>query len=257
MQSKAESPRFQQIQYAFTAHIRDPKVNPRPENIEARRMKIYSELFYNNVEDFMASTYPVLRNLYTDEKWHALIRDYFSRHHASTPLFHEMPREFLKYLEQEREPAEDDFPFLLELAHYEWVELALAVSDQQVDETAIDTNGDLLEGIPVLSPLAWPLSYQFPVHKISKEYLPDEPPQQPTFIVVYRDADDEVRFLELNPVAAHLLQLIAEDSARSGRQLLETIAEQLQHPDPDVVIEGGRQILEDLRARDILLGIHA
>ena len=255
MQNKAESPRFQQVQYAFTAHIRDPKTNPRPDNIEARRMKIYNELIYNNVEDFMASTYPVLRSLYDDEKWHRLIRDYFSRHYASTPLFHEMPREFLKYLEQEREPAEDDFPFLLELAHYEWVELALTVSDQQADVTAIESSGDLLNGTPVLSPVAWPLSYQYPVHKIAKAYLPSEPPQQATFIVVYRDRADDVRFLEINPVTAHLLQLIAEDSASNGRQLLETIAEQLQHSEPEVVVESGRQILNDLRERGIILGV--
>lgn len=256
MPNNAELPRFQQIQYAFAAHIRDPQTNPRPADIEARRMKIYNELFYNNVEDFMASTYPVLRSILADNKWNELLRVYFATHLAGTPLFHEMPREFLKYLEQERAATEDDYPFLLELAHYEWVELALSVSDQQVDLTAIDAQGDLLEGIPVLSPLAWPLSYHFPVHKISSEYLPTTAPEQPTYLVVYRDSEDAVRFLEMNPVTAHLVQLITENSHRNGRQLLETIAEQLQHPDPELVIQSGSQILEDLRARDIILGTH-
>lgn len=256
MQNKAELPRFQQIQYAFSAHIRNPQSNPRPADIEARRMHIYNELTYNNVEDFMAATYPVLRSICGEEKWHRLIREYFANHYASTPLFHEMPREFLKYLEQEREPAEDDFPFLLELAHYEWVELALSVSDQQLDSHTLDKKGDLLDGVPLLSPLAWPLSYQFPVHKISCEYLPATPPEQATHIVVYRNNEDAVRFLEMNPVTAHLVQLIAEDTQRSGRQLLEAIAEQLQHPNPDVVVQGGQQILNDLREREIILGAH-
>jgi len=39
---------FQKMQYAFTAHIRQPDINAIPENIEDRRMKIYSQLFYNN-----------------------------------------------------------------------------------------------------------------------------------------------------------------------------------------------------------------
>jgi hypothetical protein len=256
MQSKAELPRFQQIQYAFAAHIRNPEGNPRPADIEARRMNIYNELTYNNVEDFMAATYPVLRSICGDEKWHRLIREYFANHYASTPLFHEMPREFLKYLEQEREPADDDFPFLLELAHYEWVELALSVSEQQIDSRLVDAEGDLLDGIPVLSPLAWPLSYHFPVHKISDEYLPQTPPEQPTHIVVYRNQEDVVRFLEMNPVTAHLLQLIVEDTQHNGRQLLEAIAEQLQHPNPEVVVQAGLQILNDLREREIILGVH-
>jgi len=255
MPSNANRPRFQQVQYAFTAHVRDPQKHPRPADVESRRMQIYNELTYNNVEDFMASTYPVLRSILDDARWHALIRDYFANHHASTPLFHEMPREFLKYLEQEREPEQDDFPFLLELAHYEWAELALSVSDQQADMSTINASGDLLEGIPVLSPLAWPLSYRFPVHKISAEYLPTQPPEQPTYLVVYRDLQDDVSFLEMNPVTALLVQLINEETQRNGRQLLETIAGQLQHPNPEAVIQGGQQILNDLHTRDIILGI--
>jgi hypothetical protein len=255
MPNKAERPHFQQIQYAFAAHIRDPESNPRPVDIEARRMKIYNELFYNNVEDFMASTYPVLRSIYGEEKWHHLMRDYFARHSASTPLFHEMPREFLKYLELERQAAEDDYPFLLELAHYEWVELALSVSDQQVNPALIDAQGDLLQGIPVLSPLAWPLSYQYPVHNISPDFLPSTPPAQATYLVVYRNTEDDVRFLEVNPVTAHLLHLIAQDQQRSGQHQLEMIAEQLQHPNPELVIQGGLQALQELKARNIILGV--
>lgn len=256
MQNKSELPRFKQIQYAFAAHIRNPSSHPRPQGIEARRMNIYNELFYNNVEDFMATTYPVLRDICGDSKWHGMIRDYFTRHHASTPLFHEMPREFVKYLEHEREPANDDYPFMLELAHYEWAELAVSVSDQTVNMAGIDPDGDLLEGIPVLSPLAWPLSYRFPVHKISSEYLPDAPPAQPTYLIVYRNRQDEVHFIEINPVTAHLLQLISEEKGQSSRQMLESIAAQLQHPNPDVVVEGGLQILHDLKTRDVILGVN-
>ena len=91
----ADRPDFAQRQYAFAAHIRDPERNPRPEDVEERRMKIYRELFYNNVEDFIASTYPVLRQITPDERWHAMIRDYFATHLSHTPLFAEMPREFL------------------------------------------------------------------------------------------------------------------------------------------------------------------
>ena len=64
----AELPLFKQIQYEFAAHIRNPKQNPKPEDVEERRMKIYSELFFNNVEDFMSNTYPVLKETMSEEK---------------------------------------------------------------------------------------------------------------------------------------------------------------------------------------------
>lgn len=253
----AELPLFKQKQYEFAAHIRNPEQNPKPEDVEERRMKIYSELFFNNVEDFMSNTYPVLKETFTEEKWLEMMRDYFTHHIAHTPLFPEMPREFLKYLENERNNPADP-PFIKELAHYEWVELALIVSDldEQIDWNQIDTQADILNNKPVMSPLAWPLTYQYPVQQISSDYLPDKPNETPVYLLVYRDKKDEVHFMELNPVTALLIQLINENNDLTTKQMLEIIAKQLNHPDPDVVIQGGIQIIEDLKNRNIILGAH-
>ncbi|MDR9437206.1 MAG: putative DNA-binding domain-containing protein [Thiohalophilus sp.] len=245
---------FQQQQYRFAAHIRDPQASPAPAGVEDRRMAIYRELFYNNVEGFMADSFPVLRRLLDDEKWHRLIRDYFARHRATTPLFPEMPREFLHYLEHERTAEADDPPFLFELAHYEWVELALSLSEQEPDWSRIDPEGHLLKGRPLLSPLAWPLSYHYPVQLIGPDFRPDQPGEQPTWLLVYRDARDEITFMELNPVTARLLALIDNSELASGEAMLEQIATELNHPEPAVVIEGGRQILNDLHQRGVIPG---
>jgi len=250
----AEKKSFKDWQYAFTSHIRDPDNVPVPEGLEARRIKIYSELFYNNVEGFISSGFPVLRSLYDDESWHALVRDYFKNHQNKTPFFLELSQEFLEYLQNEREGHDEDFPFMLELAHYEWVELALSIDETDVDMSVIDKNGDLLEGHPVISPLAWPLAYNFEVHKISEDYIPDQPAEQPTHIVVYRNHDDDVQFMELNPVTARLVYLLNEDENLTGRAALEQIAGELNHPDPDVVVNGGLSTLRELLERDIVLG---
>ena len=243
-------PGFMQRQYEFAAHIRDPEHKRAPDNIEDRRMGIYRELFYNNVEGFLSNSFPVLRTLMDDHSWHAMARDFYARHQCHSPLFLEIPREFLNYLQQERSDRADDLPFLRELAHYEWVELALSVAE--ADFTA--SGGDLLDAIPVVSTLAWPLSYRYPVHKISPEFIPATPAEQTTYLLVYRDPDDEVGFIELNPVSARLLALLQENTKLSGRQALEQIAAELQHPNPDVVIDGGRQILQEWQQRGIVLG---
>ncbi|MCG7755076.1 MAG: putative DNA-binding domain-containing protein [Nitrosomonas sp.] len=250
----ADRPGFVRQQYAFAAHIRDPERNPCPEGIEDRRMKIYRELFYNNVEDFIANTFPVLRRILPDDRWHAMIRDYFARHLSHTPLFPEMPREFLQYLEHEREPQPDDPPFMLELAHYEWVELALSLLDEKIDATKIDVHGDLLDGIPVISPLAWTLRYRFPVHKIGPAFQPEEADGKPTHLIVYRDTEFDVRFIEINPVTARLLQLLSGDDPVPGRTALQQVAAELNHPQPDAVIQGGIEILQNLRKCHVILG---
>ncbi len=244
---------FIQQQYAFAAHIRQPDRNPAPEGIEDRRMAIYRELFYNNVEGFLANGFPVLRELMDDDSWHAMARDFFASHHCHSPLFMEISREFLSYLEQERGERENDFPFLRELAHYEWVELALSIAEAE-ENTCNHPDGDLIEGVPVLSSLAWPLSYQYPVHQISHEYQPGDPADQPVYLLVYRDAGDEVGFIELNAISARLFSLLQDNTTLTGRQALEQIATELNHPQPQVVIDGGKQILEAWQQRDIVLG---
>lgn len=240
-------------QRVFTQFIRDPARNPMPAGIDPRRMNIYAELFYNNVAGLLASTFPVLREILDDGAWESLTRDYFHRHRAHTPLFPHMPKEFLQYLQEER-TAPNDPPFLPELAHYEWTELALSIDPREISLNGIDPEGDLLAATPVISPLAWALSYHFPVHQIRPDFQPTEQPPTPTYLVVYRDLNDDVAFLELNPVSARLLELLLTPDAPSGEDCLRQIAVELRHPNPKVVIQGGLQILQDLRARSVILG---
>ena len=250
----ASRPEFTRRQYEFAAHIRDPEHKPAPADIEDRRMKIYRELFYNNVEDFLSSTFPVLRKIHEDKAWHDMVQDYFSNHRSHTPLFLEIPREFLGWLENERSHALNEFPFLYELAHYEWVELALSISEETLEQDNVDPEGDLLAGVPVLSPLAWQLAYPYPVHKISPDFLPDKPGEEPTLLVVYRDNADEVGFMEINPVTKRLLELIAEGRGDTGEALLKRIAIEMSHPQPEVVLKGGLEIMTGLLEKKIVLG---
>ncbi len=252
-----EPPAFARRQYEFAAHIRDPQANPAPADVEERRMAIYRELFYNNVEGFLANGFPVLRKLYDDRRWHAMARDFLSRHHCKTPLFAEIAQEFLHYLQQERGKVEGDPPFLLELAHYEWVELALDISDADRVVPAANPHGDLLAETPVFSALAWNLSYHYPVHRIGPEFQPQAPDPEPNHLVVYRDRDERVHFLEINAVTQRLIQLLKENPDWRGLDAVTQIARELQHPSPEALHQAGRELLEQLRQRHIILGTRA
>ena len=247
---------FKDIQYQFTRHIRDPASAPAPADIEERRMAIYRDLLYRNVESFLANSFPVLRKVISDDDWHSLMREYFKNHQSRTPLFPRMPQEFLQYLQDNEESAAGLYPFLLELAHYEWVELALSIDSRDIRQDGIDTGGDLLSGIPVLNELSWSLAYRYPVHRIGPDYLPVEQPGQPTCLFVYRDRQDSVRFIELNPLAARLVDRLKENEEnKTGREILMGIADEIAHPDPGVITNGGRAVLEDMRAKEVVLGI--
>lgn len=254
MAKSSALPKFQQAQYQFAVHLRDPEHNAAPTDVEDRRMQIYRDLFYNNVEDFLANAFPVLRKMSADEIWHARVRDFYSRHQCQEPIFHRVASEFLNFLENGRGEHADDPPFIRELCHYEWVELALSVSELELTPELADPNGDLLKGRPLVSPLAWTLSYEWPVHRIGPDAIPDAPGEQPTYLIVHRNRQDDVRFMEINAVTARLMQLLEEDANSSGTELLMKIAGEIAHPQPQAVVDAGADILRDLRERDILLG---
>jgi len=242
------------LQRAFAAHIRDPDGHAAPGGIEGRRMAIYRRIFFNNISSLLAGNFPVLRSLYDESRWQGMVREFYAEHRCRTPLFPEVAREFLRYLQDRRGCRDEDPPFLLELAHYEWVELALSLDERELDDTAADPGGDLLSGRPVLSPLAWALTYRFPVHRIRSDFQPAEAPADATHLLVYRDRRDDVRFMLLNDVTRLLLQNLQEFPQRPGVEQLRAVAAAIGHPDPRRVIEAGCEVLQDFRRREIVLG---
>ena len=254
----AERPDFQEKQIAFAAHIRDPEHVAAPTGVEDRRMAIYRHLFFNNLLNLLSTMFPVLKKLVPDVRWRAMIRQFMQRHRANTPYFLQLPEEFLGFLQEEYELQDDDYPFLLELAHYEYIELALSISEETNDMEGVDPAGDLLALVPVKSRLTWVYAYRYPVHRISANFIPSEPAERPVFLAVYRGSNDEVGFLELNPVTAGLLELIEQNEPQqTGEALLRQLADQINYPDVDAMLEHGAGALEEMRQLEILIGARA
>ena len=244
----------ERLQREFAAHLRDPAQHPAPAGIEDRRLQVYRELFFNNVAGLLAGTFPVLHALLGADRWERLARDFYREHRCHTPLFLEVPREFLEYLDCERGVRAEDPPFLGELAHYEWVELALAIDEQDLAAVAADPAGDLLAGVPVVSPLAWPLAYRFPVHRLGPEFQPAEPPPEPSFYIARRDRDGHVGFLQANAVMLRLVERLQQHPDLTGAAQLDALAGELPQLGRDAVLHGGTAALRELCAAEVVLG---
>lgn len=246
---------FKDAQYAFAAHLRDPDNVAPPPGIEDRRLAIYRQLFFNNLLNLLSTMFPVMRKILSDARWRSMIRQFMQKHRAETPYFLQLPREFLTFLEHEFEPAADDFPFLKELAHYEYAELALSVSTAENEYEAIDRHGDLLAATPVKSELAEAYAFHYPVHRISPEFLPTQPEAEPVYLAIYRSDDDKVHFLELNGVTAALFDAVGNNpESLSGENLLRKLAVAINYPDADALVRHGEQALQEMRQLGILIG---
>lgn len=239
---------------AMAAHVRDPDAHAGPPGIEARRLKIYSDLVYNNLDSLLAGGFPVIRKTLGDADWRALVRGFLARHHSHTPLFTELGRELIAFLESDA-GADPDRPWLAELAHYEWAELGLQLSDAAMPPH--DPDGDLLDGIPLLSPLAWPLAYRWPVDRIGPDIQPSSPPAEPTLVLLRREANGRIHFSALSPLLYRLLELVGANADRSGRDLLRQLANEAGQTDLDGFLREAAPMLQRLHAEGVLPGTRA
>ena len=253
---------FSDYQAAFGARIRDPKQAARPTGAPAKRMRVYEELLFNNLEGFLLSCYPITRKLLGKHLWRQTVRRFFSQHRSHSPLFRDIPKAFLDWMQASGAAQFASLPFLPEFMHYEWLELSVSIMPEEVDPAAIDAQGDLLRGRPALHPSARLACYDYPVHQIGPRFKPAAADGQTWCYLLFRDEvfcneaaaeQDEVRFILLSPVSARLIALL-RDQQPTGREALAHLAGQHDPSHYEAFIQLGGELLHDLRAQGALLG---
>ncbi|NMH61367.1 DNA-binding domain-containing protein [Alteromonas ponticola] len=239
---------FQLIQQRFVSAVRSGEpVNGDEDTV--RRMGIYQSLLFNNVLSFIDSGFPVLKSIIRDPRWHELVRDFFQHWECKSPYFVAISEAFVNFLHHLDLQKEQLPIFALSLAHYEWLELAISIRDEDVTYCdSIDDSKNVR-----LSPLTSLVSYPFPVHQISSSYQPSEP-SAPHHYVVYRDRNNQVNFSKLAPPTAYILGYLSEQHEAVGIDALKAYALSAM-PDVDVItVEAGLDVaIADMLQKDILL----
>ena len=104
-----------------------------------------------------------------------------------------------------------------------------------------------------LSPWAWSLVYQYPVHKISPQYLPTQAPEKLTYLVVYRDAEDEIHFIQTNAVMFKLLQLLEQQTKISVENLLKNLDQEIPELNLNAHLEAGLDMIQGFAQKSIII----
>ena len=227
----------------MAGHLRNPDDAQPPPGVEERRLKIYRELVYNNIEGFISSTFPILRSLHDDADWTLLVRDFIRQHRCESPLFLEISQEFLAFLGAR--DLHPERPFAAELAHYEWLELAVDVAEGAVPAAPQQRDpGSSTARLPATARLG---VYHFPVHRIGASFQPREA-GEPTALLVYRTHDDSVQFSELNAATGQLISEIAAGGAAADgatvASLLCSLADRWGANRDSLLSFGSQQLLE-------------
>lgn len=249
---------FQSVQKSMTDWLRAPEKMPAPA-VEMRRLEIYRELIHNNIRDFVETAYPVLKSLLPAGEWDALLQGFVAEHRAQSPYFRDISLEFREWMEAQRQDWLAARPWAQELLHYEWVELAADCAETAADAEDCLPDGDLLNGIPCLRHAVWPLVYRWPVHELAADNPPAvDAPAQPVCLLVYRDADEDVRVLQVHALSARLVELMQALPQSTGLALLQTLAAEAgltSAADRDALVQSGAALLQELRQADVLRGV--
>jgi hypothetical protein len=108
----------------------------------------------------------------------------------------------------------------------------------------------MMQASVCLNPARVDVVSPWPVHRIGPDWQPRQ--AEPTFLVVFRDAQLDVQFTEINAVTTHVLALL--DQGLSGQQAFAQLATEMQHPDPQALQGFGAQLLNSLREQGVVLG---
>lgn len=247
---------YRDLQLQWTNWIRKPESEPQPEG-DPVRLAIYRDLFFNNVKGFLDATFPVCASLCGEQEWQALSRQFFSSHRCHSPYFLDIPAEFLQWLNERN--SDGQRPWLPQLAHYEWLELAMDIAPETVKSADPEhmehqlLSPDALQCRVTLSPVAEGHWYQYPVHRLSAEQ--SGPAPAPTGLIVFRNVADEVCFVEVSAFTLLLFQHL-QSAVIPLRDVILSVLEKGNIPASDAACQGAVQVLLQWIAAGLIIDVN-
>lgn len=218
---------LESFQMNFGRYLRDPNNISCPKGIPLYRAEIYQELFINNISGFLDNCFPVCKRLIGNNQWRKIIYHFFREWRCQSPFFSDIPEEFLSFLQGSDILA--TLPeWFLELAHYEWIELLIDTFDESTKNNEPTEKTNKIWATSAMKNLI----YQWPVHRISHDFLPQTPAR--SCIVVYRRKNHAVDFMEISPATSLLIDIVVK-SPISRKDITLQIAHEMGWNDIDAM----------------------
>lgn len=221
-----------------------------PPGLDGTRLALYRRLVHGALDECMVSILPRTAARLGDRFWRE-VRLFYAERGPRTHYLRDVPTEFLAWWAGRPEPPADLPAYALDLARHEATSIEVGAALDGGGRPAVAA---LELGRPVVFQEATALRrYGYAVHRLPED--PEdrsEPEATPVALLAYRDAEHELRYLELSPVAAAILERLL-----GGATLQEAIvggATAGGVPVDDALLQGTAALLGDLAERGALLG---
>lgn len=243
----------QPAEAASVSHLLDDEI------FDEKGAKLYARLIGYGHIDVLTSIYPYCHKV-LNRRWEGIVQAYVQKFPPEHFHLNSSARKFPEFLKDYDLSLLDKFPYLPELADYEWLEMEILEVDTVIDTTAkttLDQPEAFTTLIPVLNQTLQIRSYTYPIQKIvdlieegkgfRKRFKPDA-----CHVAMFRDPESHrVRIMDLGH-DAHIL--LSETSNQTYGDLARRAVELAPHDDPQSTITDFIELIEDFHSVNLIVG---
>jgi hypothetical protein len=194
--------------------------------------------------------------------WDELVKDYYQAYPSSHYNFNKICINFSRYLSEQRPELLSKYPYLAELADYEWLELEKSEDEREVknaERIEINSLEQITQYCPMVNPTLTMRHYEYPIPDIA-EKLENSKRVQKKFkaeacnVAIYRDSETfNTRFMQLGTASSTIIET-AQSKPSSYQELLKIGISLSSYSDPEKIVSEFLELIEELHTDNIFVG---
>lgn len=244
------------VDYSSTAQQSRP-----PLLIDRRGVELYGRLLRYGWHDTMSALYPVCETLLKDQ-WQATVDRYINVCPPSHFNLNQMGKQFPNYLISFEESIVNQYPFIAQLADYEWLELEVLEHSAIVSREpwqSLDAPEQFEALRPIINPTLQLRSYDYGIADLSYNIenglgIDDISAPQETFVVGFRPfQSSNSKLIEASKLSAQFIET-ATSQELSYKDLALLAIQFYEGEAPESVILDFIELVERLQEIDVLVG---
>jgi uncharacterized protein len=229
--------------------------------VDRKGVDLYADLMAFGHHDVMESVYPFTSSLLGEKKWHSVVEDYLLRFPPDHFNFNRLCDKLSQYFTIYGGTLVEKYPFLPELADYEWIELEKMEEDVDIishPHEQLATPEQIATLAPVVNPTLTVRDYKYNVLAIGdavkeNRKLGKVKPER-TLVACFRHPETHVgKFAEIGEAAAKIVEMVRHQSM-SYSSLIPVVVSLTPGLAPEESVTEFLELVEDLQELGIFVG---
>lgn len=199
--------------------------------LDRKGAALYGRLINFGHHDLIESIFPFCKKAIADD-WDSIVEKYFHHYPSDHYNLNKICRHFSQFLSDHGGKLVEKYPYLPELADYEWLELE-KLEDQtdiiRAEQVSICDLQMISKYAPVVNQTLILCKYDYPIAEIANNFESAKRPRKKFApkkcnLCIYRDPDTHrVRFVELGEASAAIVETAAKQATVYQDLLRQTI----------------------------------